>query len=178
MHRTLLAALAAGHWPKDHKITRSQATAFGCRRSAIPAHPQVHRLTAPSVQDVQIHCLTLTKPHIVLVDSADAEVLGPVADKLAQAGVGKVYSWNPVSHLNAGAQKAVKVGSRAKVMLFADSTTVPRLCQPARFAPVCGGCEARRWLQWRRRARERWADSLHFGVSTDEWGGTVPRICC
>lgn len=47
-------------------------------------------------------------PKLVLVDRADAGVLGSVADKLAELGVGKIYSWDE------GSQKGVEVGAEVE----------------------------------------------------------------
>lgn len=59
--------------------------------------------------DVQIHCLALTQPKLVLVDFKCAEVLGPIAGVLAEKGVGRIYCWSSVAHLDAQARAAIGV---------------------------------------------------------------------
>lgn len=59
--------------------------------------------------DVQIHCLSLTQPKIVLVDSKAAEMLGPIGGVLAEKGVGRIYCWSGVQHLSSQVQSNVGV---------------------------------------------------------------------
>lgn len=59
--------------------------------------------------DAQIHCLTLTEPKLVLVDSKDAEVLAPHAGVLRERGVGRIYCWSSVRHLGAQVEGVVGV---------------------------------------------------------------------
>lgn len=63
-------------------------------------------------QDVQVHCLKLAMPKLILVDGADAEVLAPVAPNLRELGIGPVYSWHSVQHLSPTVRLHVKVRSR------------------------------------------------------------------
>ncbi|BEJ16856.1 hypothetical protein CspHIS471_0602570 [Cutaneotrichosporon sp. HIS471] len=56
-------------------------------------------LNSTLVKDAQIHCLSLTKPKVVLADQKDAQVLSPIRNELKAAGVGPLYSWDNLDHL-------------------------------------------------------------------------------
>ncbi|TXT07528.1 hypothetical protein VHUM_03248 [Vanrija humicola] len=47
----------------------------------------------------QAHCLTITKPDIILVDGKLAEQITPVAARLAAKGHNIIFSWSPIDHI-------------------------------------------------------------------------------
>ncbi|ORY34955.1 putative long-chain-fatty-acid--CoA ligase [Naematelia encephala] len=47
-------------------------------------------------KDQLLHCLSITSPHLVLVDAERAIVLGPSVPGLQAVGVGQVISWDPL----------------------------------------------------------------------------------
>jgi acyl-CoA synthetase (AMP-forming)/AMP-acid ligase II len=59
--------------------------------------------------DATVHCLSLTKPELVIVDDAMANQLGPVAGALKDKGVGPVWCWTSLGHLSPAARANVTV---------------------------------------------------------------------
>lgn len=72
---------------------------------------------------MQIHCLSLTKPKIVLCDAKDAQVLGPVAETLKSKNVGPIFSWHDLSHLPAHTYKGVTVSEEQRVVADISRST-------------------------------------------------------
>ncbi|WOO84097.1 Putative acyl-CoA synthetase YngI [Vanrija pseudolonga] len=71
----------------------------------------------PEIQD---HCLSLTKPLLVLVSQEMSVAIAPLVEKLQTKGVGKFYCWDRIHHLPAEVQKVVgsfygAVGSPASI---------------------------------------------------------------
>lgn len=71
--------------------------------------------------DSQVHCLAKTKPSFVFVDSQLAQMLAPRAAELKAKGVGPLYCWSGVSHLDAV--------TRQNVRELGDPNPSPRLVQ-------------------------------------------------
>ncbi|KAL1405668.1 hypothetical protein Q8F55_009307 [Vanrija albida] len=104
-------------WLREQGIRSGDRVAVGGQNSSgwITSFVAAHFLGAVPVclnstvtQEVQIHCLILTRPKIVLVDAAGAEVLAPVAEHLADNRVGPLWCWNSTKHLTQRAQAYVE----------------------------------------------------------------------
>lgn len=139
-------ALRVAGWLREQGIGAGDKVAIGGHNSSgwITSFIATHLvggvpvcLNSTLMQDVQIHCLSLAKPKVVLVDANDYEVLKPVEGKLAEKGVGKVYSWDsdkftasPQSieevKRGAGYDDKVKPDSDALVLFTSGTTSLPK----------------------------------------------------
>ncbi|KAL1406692.1 hypothetical protein Q8F55_008398 [Vanrija albida] len=109
-------ALALAAWLRERGVRAGTRVAIGGMNSAdwIVAFVAVNLVGGCAVllnstlqPEVQAHCLTLTRPALILAEPKYAEVIAPLASGLAAKGVGRIYSWGHVYHLPGEVQDAV-----------------------------------------------------------------------
>lgn len=92
-------------------------------------------LNSTLTQEVQIHCLALAQPKVVLVDEQDAKVLKPVQGKLKEKGVGQVFSWDDytfkaspqsIDKVKRGEGYNIEPESDALVLFTSGTTSLPK----------------------------------------------------
>ncbi|WOO80581.1 3-[(3aS,4S,7aS)-7a-methyl-1,5-dioxo-octahydro-1H-inden-4-yl]propanoyl:CoA ligase [Vanrija pseudolonga] len=121
-------AVSLAAWLRGRGLRASSRVAIGGLNSTewVVAFVAVHLLGAVPVllnstlhPGQQAHCLTITKPDLILVDGKLAEQIVPVAKRLSAKGYNIIFAWSSIAHIpasnRAGIQQLTVTATEADV---------------------------------------------------------------